>query len=250
MSDVSNDHLTDEQGQLGELAAIARTEHLAVGQALGNALQHAMNAGDALLALRKLVSAGLWEKYIRTFTGISERTARVYQRVAKARPQLERQSSAGPLSIAEALKLLQEPKQPRATVTKAKTNSAKEFDPARWWETASLEARQRFLDRVGTIGLLTALPPTMCSEIVRRVSRNSNSAPSYPGHLKASEIMRRALSLTKTASDTPGITPIVAASNEKEAVQCLRKLNVILADFSIDEITIVRQHLKAQRRAA
>jgi hypothetical protein len=250
MFDVSNDHLTDEQGQLGELAATARAEHLAVGQALGNALQHAMNAGDALLALRKRAPAGLWQKYIRTFTGISLRTARVYQRVAKARPQLERQSSAGPLSIAEALKYLQEPKQPRTATAKTKTSSAKPFDPVFWWKTASPEARQRFLDCIGTIRLLAALSPTMRSEIERRASRNSNPASSSPGHLKASEIVRRALSLTKTASDTSGITPIVAASNEKEAIQCLRKLNVILADFNIDEITIVRQHLKAQRRAA
>src|SRR5262245_27784855 len=130
MSEVDNDHLTDEKGQMGELAATAKAEHLAVGEALGNALDHAMNAGDALIALRKFVPAGLWQKYLRTFTGISERTARVYQQVAKARPQLERQSSAGPLSIVEALKYLRGPKQPRK-VGREKTESG-ELDPNHW----------------------------------------------------------------------------------------------------------------------
>jgi hypothetical protein len=247
MSDVNNVHLGGEQGQLRELTATAQAEHLAVGHALGNALQHAMNAGDALLALRELVPAGLWGKYIRTFTDISERTARVYQRVAKARPQLERQSSAAPLSIAEALKYLQEPK--RTAPAKAKANSA-EFSPVGWWKSASPGARQAFLDHIGLPGLLAVLSPAMRSELERRVNRNSSPASSSAAHLRASEILRRALSLVKVATDTPSITPIVAASNEKEAIAALRMLNRVLTGFSTDEVTIVRQHLKAQRRAA
>src|SRR5262245_43041935 len=91
------------QDRLAELTAAAQREHLAVGHALGNALHHAMAAGDALLAARELVPAGQWQAYLRKRADISERSAQVYVRVAKARAALEAQSSAGPLSIAAAL---------------------------------------------------------------------------------------------------------------------------------------------------
>jgi hypothetical protein len=70
------------QDRLAELTAAARQEHLAVGLALGNALHHAMAAGDALLAMRELVPAGRWQAYVRDKTDISERSAQVYIRVA------------------------------------------------------------------------------------------------------------------------------------------------------------------------
>jgi hypothetical protein len=63
-------------------------------------------------------------------------------------------------------------------------------------------------------------------------------------------VLRHALSLIKIATTTPEITPIVAASNEKEAIVALRRLAVILAGASIDEVTIIQQYAKERRRAA
>jgi hypothetical protein len=65
-------------------------------------------------------------------------------------------------------------------------------------------------------------------------------------HLKASEMIRHALSLVKVANN---IAPAVVSANENEALTTLRQLNVILSDFATDEITIVRQHAKEKRCA-
>ena len=149
--------LTEQaQDRLAELTAAAQQEHLAVGHALGNALRHAMAAGDALLAARELVPAGQWQAYRRKHTDISERSAQVYVRVAKHRADLEAQSSAGPLSIAAALEFLKEPASTKAR-PRAKTKSAKatatSFEALTWWSKASGEARQCFFDGIGLLAL-------------------------------------------------------------------------------------------------
>ena len=58
--------------------------------------------------------------------------------------------------------------------------------------------------------------------------------------LKASEVLRRALSLIKTPSE----------SNTNEELSALRVLNGLLVNAGIDEVTIVQQHAKERRRAA
>lgn len=57
MVDISSAPAT-VNAELDALTRTAQAEHLAVGHALGNALEHAMNAGDALIALRKHVPEG------------------------------------------------------------------------------------------------------------------------------------------------------------------------------------------------
>jgi hypothetical protein len=56
----------------------------------------------------------------------------------------------------------------------------------------------------------------------------------------------------KIATKTPGITPAVAAANEKEAITALRQLGVVLASAGVDlnEIAIMHSTVKARRRAA
>jgi hypothetical protein len=66
--------------------------------------------------------------------------------------------------------------------------------------------------------------------------------------IRASEILRRMISLEKIAA-TPPISPAVAASNEKEALTALRQLTVVLDHAGIDEVTIVHQYAKERRCA-
>jgi hypothetical protein len=56
--------------------------------------------------MRLLVPTGQWQAYLRVNTDISDRSARVYIQVAKARSRLTGRASAGPLSIAAALEYL------------------------------------------------------------------------------------------------------------------------------------------------
>jgi hypothetical protein len=104
--------------------------------------------------------------YLRANTDISERRAQVYFQVAKNRAELTRRGSAGPLSIAAALKYLQDSKGTRrSSASKSKTKSESKttksttsLNALGWWSGASLEQRRHFLDGVGLTGILTALP--------------------------------------------------------------------------------------------
>jgi hypothetical protein len=79
--------------------------------------------------------------------------------------------------------------------------------------------------------------------------RARNSPQGQEPLLRASEVLRRALSLAKIAP-MPGLTPDAAMANEKEALAALAALARILTGIDIDEITIVKQYAKEQRRAA
>ena len=209
-----------EQDRLADLTAAAHREHLAVGHALGNALAHAMNAGDALLAARQMVPSDQWEIYLRNHADISERSARVYLRVAKARAVLERQSSAGPLSIAAALEFLKDPAstkaRPRVKIKRTKA-TATSLDALTWWSEASGEARQRFFDSIGLLALLAALPPEFRVEIERRAAcRRATGASKLANTLTGA--LKTALSLQAGASanrPAAGVANALNAINNK-----------------------------------
>lgn len=104
-------------------------------------------------------------------------------------------------------------------------------------------------DAQGLEWFLGLMPAGWLAEMEARVTKHrtrQNSGGRAEPHLKASEMLRRAMSLVKIAG-TPPITPAVAASNEKEALNILHMLNTVLATFDVDEITIVRQHAKENR---
>jgi hypothetical protein len=92
---------------------------------------------------------------------------------------------------------------------------------------------------------LRVLPLDWRAKIEARLSRRPH-AETAEAFIKASEVLRRALSLVKVA-DAPRTTPPIAASNEKEALAALRGLNTILVGVGIDEVTIVHQHAKERR---
>jgi hypothetical protein len=154
----------DNQAKLAQLTASAVTWHRAVESALGNVLEHAMHAGDDLLAMRELVPPGQWQAYLRANTDISERSARVYIRVAKARTELSGSTAAGrPLSLRAALKYLQDDpegsrKRPGTKPKPKLKKPAAPLDALGWWSSASLEQRQHFLDGAGLPGILSSLP--------------------------------------------------------------------------------------------
>jgi hypothetical protein len=175
---------------IDQLAALARKEHLAVGAALGDALHHAMAAGDALLAMRELVPPGHWEAHVRRLE-ISERSARVYQRVAKNRSALDRQSSAGPLSIAAALEFLKDPKDPARKRPAAKAKPSTSFDALAWWQFAPRKEREHFLSSVGLKPILEAVPASWRDEFKRRAATPSENP-------KITKTLKVALSLAKT----------------------------------------------------
>ena len=102
-----------------------------------HALQHALAAGDALLAAREKVTRSR-EQWVRRECRIKLRSAQVYMQLARGRAVLEAQSSA-PLSIAAALRILN-------GARKKPPGKKRALSPASWL-AASPEERTQFSER-------------------------------------------------------------------------------------------------------
>jgi Protein of unknown function (DUF3102) len=74
---------------LDNLAATVRAAHQAVGLAARNVLEHAMHAGDALIAAKKGVPHRAWLDWLNRQCDLGERQAQRYMALAAARATLE-----------------------------------------------------------------------------------------------------------------------------------------------------------------
>jgi hypothetical protein len=95
--------------ELDELAARIRAALEAARQARSNALDHALQAGDALNAAQERVSSG-WKRWLRTNCFLSPSTAMLYQQLARHRPEIEAKiEQIGELSLRSARRLVANP---------------------------------------------------------------------------------------------------------------------------------------------
>ncbi len=74
---------------LADLAHRIRAEHEAAGASFQRGAKHAMAAGDLLIEAKEQVKHGQWLPWLAEHCSISERTAQLYMRLAKARPEVE-----------------------------------------------------------------------------------------------------------------------------------------------------------------
>ena len=79
---------------LNDLAARIRTEHEAVSSFARQTLQHAINAGELLLAAKSLVDHGDWGDWLHDNCAVSQRTAQSYMRLAHNRAAIEANAQA------------------------------------------------------------------------------------------------------------------------------------------------------------
>jgi len=93
---------------LGALARQINAEHEQVVLSARRGAEHAIRAGKLLWDARNEVPRGEWCDWVATNTRISERTAQVYMQLSRDLPQ----NSAGDLSMAGALRLLEQLKSP------------------------------------------------------------------------------------------------------------------------------------------
>jgi ABC-type uncharacterized transport system ATPase component len=70
---------------LTDLAARIRAEHEATIIALGHSIQHAMAAGDLLIEAKAQLKHGQWLPWLKEHCAVSDRTARLYMRLARRR---------------------------------------------------------------------------------------------------------------------------------------------------------------------
>jgi hypothetical protein len=91
--------------RLPELAAQINAEHAAANRAIRTGIEHAMAAGDLLIEAKALLRHGEWGGWLAANCVVSERSARVYMRLARNRDRLEI-GSAADLSLRAASQIL------------------------------------------------------------------------------------------------------------------------------------------------
>jgi hypothetical protein len=94
---------------LAVLAARIRTYHEATTAALKASVVNAMAAGDLLIEAKAQLKHGQWLPWLEANCAMSERTARLYMRLARYRPEIENGSVAD-LSLRGAIALITLPK--------------------------------------------------------------------------------------------------------------------------------------------
>jgi hypothetical protein len=220
---------------LTELARQVREACQAARQSGLTALDHIFRAGEALNKAQEQVR-GNWKRWLREscFLGVS--TALLYQRIARHRAEIETKAKEDPnFSLRAARQLLTKepnkkqkaPPRPKPTLQEA-------------WNKAGPSERATVLARMPLADLLQTLPPTLQARFYAAGKAPGGNAPEGETLLRASETLRRAVSLLKQPSD----------ANGHEAAAALQALSRMLGEFDIDEITIVQRHAKAKRRAA
>jgi hypothetical protein len=96
-----------EISTLAELAEAIRKHHGAVAGHFRHIFDHALAAGDALIAAKRKVAHGGWADWIENNCEINERTAQRYMQIARARPEIEANpTSVTDLSLAGVIKLI------------------------------------------------------------------------------------------------------------------------------------------------
>jgi hypothetical protein len=166
---------------LDQLCARIREAHSGLNAEFSNAIDHAIDAGQALITAHDLTRHRQWAKFLK-HCNLGERQAQRHMRLAglaAANPTCK--SDMAGLTIEAAIKKLSPPKARRtpsggtpATKTAiAHTNAA---DILAAWDRAPRNERIKAINSIGIEALLAALPRDWILEIEKRLAR-----PRAPG---------------------------------------------------------------------
>jgi len=95
---------------LADLAARIKVEHEATAAALKRGAEHAMAAGNLLIEAKAQLPYGRWLPWLKANCAVSERTARLYMRLARNRSEIENGNGVADLSLRGALALITLPR--------------------------------------------------------------------------------------------------------------------------------------------
>ena len=230
------------------LIETVRTAHQTVCEAGRTALRAAIEAGAALLRLKKLVNHGEWAHFLRRHCELGERTAQIYIQLAVHRELIEANPQrAADLSLRGALKLISGKASANKSDKSAQSNKTAELSSLAFMD-ATVEARCLFVDAIGLIAWLAAMPPAWIPELERRIDgQRAATAATVEGKLvkTLSKALRQALSLQKTTQNKDNTSASVAAALNG----FLSKLNTAGLDFN-DLDVVVRVASATRKRAA
>jgi hypothetical protein len=232
--------MIENASSLTELAHVIREACQAARQSGLTALDHIFRAGEALNKAQEQGTCN-WKQWLREscFLGVS--TALLYQRIARHRAEIEIEAKANPnFSLRAARQLIT--REPKETTRKQKAPPRPKPTLQDAWNAAAPSERATVLARMPLNDLLNVLPPLM----QRRFEATSGKpdmprkAPEGAPDLRASETLRRAISLARSGTEF----------EIAEAMAALRALDRMFAGAGIDEFTLIRKGAKAKRRAA
>ena len=148
--------------RLEDLARQARDAHAAAGQAVSDAVHHALTAGRALIAAKKLVPEGEWVRWVSRNCNFTVRHAQRYMKLVSAYEADATRVSHDVcgLSLRGALKRLTPP-QPRAVAAPRARSAAQHttgLTISADWDAAPFAERRRAVSNIGLWPLLEALP--------------------------------------------------------------------------------------------
>ena len=227
------------------LAKIARDAHQAICNAADNIVRGAITAGAALLKLKSTVKHGEWGHYLPRHCGYGERTAQVYMRIAEHRELFETKAQhAAVLSLRGALSLISKGANKSSDDKPGKSAKAAAALSSLAWSSATAEERRRFVDAIGLISWLAAMPPSWSAELERRID-GLRAATTKNVDQTLSKALRQALSLQKTATDKDNTSASVAAALNA----ILNKLKATGFDLNDVEV-VIRAPAVSRKRAA
>jgi len=124
-----NSFVVEQASKLDTLAARIRTALEAARVARSNALDGALDAGDALNMAQSCVSSG-WKRWLRTNCFLSPSTALLYQQLARHRSEIEAEiEEIGELSLRAARRLVTKRKPAEPETTESKPGTTKTTEP-------------------------------------------------------------------------------------------------------------------------
>lgn len=87
---MKKDHAPNNSTSKASLATLAKKinqQHRAAEQALSEGVSHALEAGKLLLQAKTLIGHGGWGKWLKSNCKVTERTAQIYMKLARANPK-------------------------------------------------------------------------------------------------------------------------------------------------------------------
>jgi hypothetical protein len=169
IDNIGTEVATVKDVDLDEFATVIRAEIQKCRKALSNALDAAMNAGDALRTVRpKVDAAGIpWQRWLKDNCFIGKSTALLYVQLAEHRSDIEAAIERGvELSLRAARRLISTPRKNSAPPTTS--TEEEEESLVAHWERTSAEDRAGFLDVIGVDAILKNMSPNFGRELRER----------------------------------------------------------------------------------
>jgi hypothetical protein len=197
--------------------------------------------GEELIPIRaELRPKRQWLRFIRAELPFSATMARIYIRLAEHKTEIEaaRPDDIALTSIRGALRFIIKPKAGSHKPPRTKP-SLQDV-----WSRASVDERRGVLNRMSLVEFLDSMPVLMRRRFEKSAAEKPvKKTPALPlPDLRASEVLRRAISLARTGNQF----------ETAEAMNALRALDRMFTSTGagIDEITLIQKRAKARRRAA